>query len=624
MKKVVLAILLAAVILLPVPSGLRANSFPNQDKHHALLRLEDVSPGGSYATLDDLGKLRAVFEYLQDENIPFQVATIPRSKLWQENGTWYEKGIDDPNPDEHLQKFIHLLKNAQDHGAILGMHGYTHQYGDTKRGDNNQDTGTGFEFNVKGAPETATVDYAADKISKSLVAFEKNGLVPGFWESPHYQDTRQQEEVFRSFMGILYQPNFRSLRSLKDLNVYEEENQYGRTTLGSVYVPAPLRYINDGNTADRVLNKLDNYRGLASMFYHPFLEFPSLEPVLDANGAQQQRDGLPVYRYKAGAPSDLHRLVDGFRSKGYRWVSLYDVVPFSPAHRINLPLGTKAGDFLFGDVSGAGHANVVMRENDRIEVFSGTFKWPRNRSQQPGQVWLKHTFAADERLALGDVNGDGMQDLISYETDTGKVEVFLSNGSRFGEARLLGNTVPGANELLTADVDANGYPDLIVRKSDAVYVSYLKDGQWQEAQQALTVPADATLRTGDFDGDKRAELAYYLSEDRALHICRQADGRWTQAKTLPIDKPREDVQLLVSDTNGDGRADAVVYDAANGIWQVFQAGDNFELNPLANLFGPWARGERIAYTADFDGNGKADIASFQENEHVLDLALSFR
>lgn len=623
MKKVVLAILLAVAILLPVPGGPRANSFPNQDKHHAMLRLEDVS-SGAYATLDDLGKLRAVFEYLQDQKVPFQVATIPRSKLWQADGTWYEKGIDDPNPDEQLQKFIKLLKSAQDHGAVLGMHGYTHQYGDTKRSDNNQDTGTGFEFNVKGAPETATVDYAAGKISQSLVAFEKNGLVPGFWESPHYQDTRQQEEVFRSFAGILYQPDFRSLRSLKDLNVYETENQYGRTTLGSVYVPAPLKYIYDGNTANDVLKKLDTYRGLGSMFYHPFLEFPSLEPVKDANGKPQQRDGLPVYRYKAGTTSDLHRLVEGFRSKGYNWVSLYDVVPFSPAHRIDLPLGTKAGDFLLGDVSDAGHADVVVRENDRIEVFTGIYKWPRNRSQRPAQVWLKHSFAADERLTLGDVNGDGMQDLISYQTSTGKVEAFLSNGSRFDEAQPLMDTVSGASEMLTADVDANGYPDLILRKADGVYVSYLKNGQWQPAQQVLSLPADATLRTGDFDGDKRTELACYLPEDHSLHIYRQADGRWTQVKSLPIDNPKQDLQLLVSDTNGDGRADVVVYDAANGIWQVFQAGNDFDLKPLDNLFGPWARGNRIAYTADFDGNGKADIAAYDENEHVLDLGLSFR
>ena len=625
MKKAVLAIILAAAILLPVPDGLRANSFPNQDKQHAMLRLEDVSPGGHYGTPEELGQLRAVFEYLQDEHVPFQVATIPRAKFWQEDGTFYEKGIDDPNPDEFLQQFIRLLKTTQDKGAILGMHGYTHQYGETKRGDNNQDTGTGFEFDVKDAPETATVDYAADRISKSLVAFEKNGLVPGFWESPHYQNTREQEEVFRSFMGIVYQPDFRSLRSLKDINVYESENNYGRTTLGSVYVPAPLKYIHEGNTVDQVLSKLDTYRGLGSMFYHPFLDFQWLEPVLNANGTPQVRDGLPVYRYKEGAPSNLHRLVEGFREKGYKWMSLYDIVPFSPAHRIALPLGTKAGDLLFGDVNGSGHDDVVVRESDRVEVFAGSYKWPRNRSQQPANVWLHHAFGAQERLTLGDVNGDKLQDLIAYDGGTGNVDAFLSNGDSFAEARSYGKTVPGAEELQTADVDGNGAPDLILRTADAIHVSLFQDGKWQEAKQALSLPPEALVRAGDVDGDKRAELVVYLPESKTLQIHRQqADGYWSQVKELPIEKPDKDLQLLVSDTNGDGRADMVVHDAANGIWQVFQAGGNFDLKPLDNLFGPWARGERIAYTADFDGNGKADIASFAENDHVIDLALSFR
>ena len=53
MKTALLAILLAAAILIPVPSVGRANGFPDQDKHHAMLRLEDVGPVINYETPDE-------------------------------------------------------------------------------------------------------------------------------------------------------------------------------------------------------------------------------------------------------------------------------------------------------------------------------------------------------------------------------------------------------------------------------------------------------------------------------------------------------------------------------------------------------------------------------------------
>ncbi|MCD9577569.1 DUF2334 domain-containing protein, partial [Flavobacterium soyae] len=107
--------------------------------------------GGDYGSLEGLGKLRAVFDYIASERIPFHVAVIPRRFMLGEDGAWTEMGIDDPDPDEVTAQFARLLRDAQESGGVLGMHGYTHQYGETAREDGGQNSGTGNEFKVKDA-----------------------------------------------------------------------------------------------------------------------------------------------------------------------------------------------------------------------------------------------------------------------------------------------------------------------------------------------------------------------------------------------------------------------------------------------------------------------------------------
>jgi len=632
MKKALLALLAVAIVAFPVPGEMRSNSFPNHALQHAMLRLEDVGPGSSYATPDDLGKLRAVFEYLHGANIPFQVACIPRSIQIAADGTRYEKGIDDPQPDETTKQFIQLLQNAQAQGAVIGMHGYTHQYGTTARGDGNQNTGVGSEFNVPDAPETATQEYAAERITKSLAAFAKNGLVPGFWESPHYSDTREQQELFRSYVGILHQPDMRSLSAFLDLNVYESPNDFGGRTLGSVYVPAPLKWVHEGNTVDDILDKLTTYKGLGSMFYHPFLEFDALEPDVDAAGQPLVRDGLPVYRYKEGVTSDLHRLVAGVQAEGYRFVSLYDVVPFTPAHRVELPLGTTPANVLIGDVSGNGQEHVVWRDGQRVDVFTGSFAWPRNRVQNTAQEWLQHRFAPEDLVLLGDTTGDGRQDLLVYNQAQGTVTTFPSNGVAFDGAVPLGTLPPIYQQAISGDFNGDKRADLLLRNGVDVAVALFNPGTntYHPPQTLLMLPEENTLRTGDLDGDGRDDVISYAPLGPELQLYHYTEiGTLQHEGSVHVPQPRSGAHLLVGDTNGDQRHDVIIHDAANGLWQVFEsvhdpAHGRFTIRPLANLYGPWARGERLGFAGDFDGNGRTDIAAYDEGSHLLDVSLSFR
>ncbi|MFT9846181.1 DUF2334 domain-containing protein [Aneurinibacillus sp. REN35] len=620
----VLAVILGlmCVVLIHLPIYV----FSNWEKRHAMLRLEDITPGGIYASRDDIGKLRAVFSYLHTQRVPFAVAVIPRAMYLLPDGTRYEKGIDDAVPDEETQHLIRLLQTAQKKGAVLGMHGYTHQFGAHKRPDGGQDTGIGNEFAVSGAPQTYTADYAAHRMEASLSAFKKAGLTPAFWESPHYHDTWVQEEVFRSYMGILYQPDYRSLHSFWDLHMYETINTYGRHSLGSVYVPAPLRYISEGRTADDIVEKMKTYKGLGSLFYHPFLEFPYLEPVIGVDGKPSIQDGLPLYQYKSGVYTHLHRIVKGAREQGFTWVSLHDVLPFTPAQQIQLQemSGTIRPRIVMGDIKGTGRTQILTWSSGSITIYADAFDWPRNRPQELPETWHVSRLSTEDHVIAARWNQDERMDILGYTPATGIVQVWYSNG-RGVQPPHITQLPTGAEQLQAGDGDGDGQMDLFFSKADAVWWTRRASDQFIEPIKVCDLPSGARWALGDWNGDRRVDmLVYGIGEHTALLY--QNAGATQMRKlparlSLPIGK---ETQVLIGDGNADGYDDITIYEPLQGIWRVWESDGDVNMRPLQAYYGPWARGKRLAWSADFDGNGTADIASFDRLQHVVDVSLSFR
>lgn len=619
-----LGVAIIVVIGLYLSTYTGKNIFPNDDKRHAMLRLEDVGPGGEYNSLDDLGKLRAVLEYIDSEGIPFQITVIPRSMSLGMDGVWKERGIDDPNPDAVVRAFINLLQESEEKGAILGMHGYTHQYGESIQEGDNQNSGTGAEFDVKGVSETKESSYAAERITNSLHAFDKANLHPAFWESPHYQDTREQEKVFRSYIGILYQPDFFSLRSLKDMNTYDTVNTFGKSSLGSIYVPAPYGYVTDEQSVEKILEKAEEDDGLASMYYHPFLEFPFLEVKLGANGEPIIKEGLPVYTYKdTGSKSYLQKLVKGLKKEGYQWMSLHDIVPFTPAHRVTLPVEIAAKQVKLGDVRGKGHDDVVVIEKHRVLVIPGTYSLPRNRPQNASEVWLKRTFTSDEQLALVDLNNDLREDLIVYNEKNGEVQVAWSKGGEFMTPVSLGE-LPTKLQSIQAFQTDKGNGIIAKGKHQLIIVQYANDELVFQSVEA-SLPADSEIYMGRFQSSSHEEVLYITNDQKVSILEYQSNGEFTKPYVVKGISVGSNEQLLVGDSNADGKSDIIIYSARTGIWREYDNEGNLEFHSTANDFGPWAKGkEKIGFIADFDGNGSTDIGSYDETEHVLDMALSFR
>lgn len=610
---------------------------------YILLRLEDVGPGGFYGTPEGIGKLRAVIEYLTQQGIPFHIAVVSRWKHYDEQTGWTEQGIDTPTP--LTESFVSVLRYAQDHGAILGMHGYSHQWGDVPRADNQQNSGFASEFDIQGEPLSASEEYAADRIEKSLKAFEQNGLHPAFWESPHYHSTRKQQKVFRSYMGLIYEPYWYQLRSLRSTVYLEDENSWKEKSLGAVYIPAPLRYVFNEGRVQEILKQLREYNGLASMYFHPYIEFSHLEPVL-LNGEPVLRDHIPVYQYKKSESSPLQQLITGIQQTDYRFGTIHDVVPFSPGSRVYAAKHLKQDQILVRDLNYDGRDDWVTVDSKQgeVDVIFARRGWPRNIRSASAAVWLKHESLRQAGVPLLIWNEKTKRSDLLVITKH-QLFLFFNAGDHFHvEPNLL--SVPkefqSRNSDFLQDVQwvslssetapANALLALDVKRSVGFFF-LLRDNELQlRGQFALPALKDskkASIFGTDADGDTINDLILFDPASQTVWVLK-GTGNAGGGERNPFEKAVQwyvkpfGEQVQAGDTNGDGKGDMVFYSQQNGYWQILRStGGKFDKIPVS--FGPWGRTNNgIMFIGDWDGNGKADICVYNPKTGIIDTALSFQ
>lgn len=266
-----------------------------------LMRLEDIAPGYLYNNPDTLEKLRVITDYLYSGNIPFHVAWVPR--------------YIDPRPSSKLDDdlsqqnsmlnadFIYTLDYMIEKNGIIGLHGYTHQYG-------NSESVGGSEFNSypnDGIP--GTVQYTQGRVDMAIAAAKKLDIPYYFFEVPHYAISPKLSKVLEDNFDILYEP-YPSIPN--QINVRKNESN------STLYVPTPLNYVDGKSDVLNMLYKIKTIKPgvLASFFYHPYLEFDDIVIT-------KSSEGYPLYSY--AETSILHQIVELLNKEGYKFITVNDL-----------------------------------------------------------------------------------------------------------------------------------------------------------------------------------------------------------------------------------------------------------------------------------------------------------
>ncbi len=181
---------------------------------------------------------------------------------------------------------------------------------------------------------------------------------------------------------------------------------------------------------------------------------------------------------------------------------------------------------------------------------------------------------------VGDFNGDGLNDLAIVNAARARIEFLLQRK----------DGVPSGEAEKSARAD-RWNPILEVSRFDK--------------QPLIIGHAAFALVVGDWNGDKRHDIAFITDENKLVLRMQGEKGTWTQKREFTLDSTTDDTEVLVTrDLNGDGRDDLalltntrlmVLLQQAPGEWAEPQ---NYALGEggCAGLSG-----------ADLNSDGRADL-----------------
>jgi hypothetical protein len=204
-------------------------------------------------------------------------------------------------------------------------------------------------------------------------------------------------------------------------------------------------------------------------------------------------------------------------------------------------------------------------------------------------------------IALGDVDGDGDRDVV-VATEAG-VDLFRQAAGTLQSHELIPGSPAGAYYVATGNLDGTGPDEIFVTDGSGTHV-IARDGSptgWRTTEVAPS--SGAEIETGDLNGDGRLDLVVMTSG--VTVYLQEPDGSFTrQAHSISASG------LAVGDVTGDGRDDLV---ATRGGNRPASKVDVYAQTPAGGLADP------LTYASydipepveihDMNGDGRKDVVT---------------
>jgi hypothetical protein len=229
------------------------------------------------------------------------------------------------------------------------------------------------------------------------------------------------------------------------------------------------------------------------------------------------------------------------------------------------------------------------------------------------------TTAAASMLAAGDFNGDGKADVVVR--NPGALTVLLGDGAGgFQPSFTLATTGLSPSGAAVGDFNGDGKADLAVASSTSNNVTVLLgngDGTFQApANYAVPNPLQ-NLVVADFNGDGKADIATADPVSGVNVLLGKGDGSFQAAVPYVVNSQAgggsQAAFVLVGDFNGDGKADLATVNANSSSLSILLGAGDGTFQPPLRVTIP-GQALRLA-VGDFNGDGKTDLAT--NNGHVL-------
>ena len=303
-------------------------------------------------------------------------------------------------------------------------------------------------------------------------------------------------------------------------------------------------------------------------------------------------------------------------------------------------LTVPGGDFkgcglLAGDLTGDAKPEIVALNCD-----SNTLTVYVNNGDGTFQAGISYNNNGDQdqypySAAIGDMNGDGKNDIVVANEETADVSVFLGDGTGALKVEPLSYDVGGFawEQPLVADFNGDGLMD-VVESDDEYNLVYLQgygDGSlWAAPSYDLPNSFSGyaytySVATGDFNGDGIPDVvvgqAYNYGSTGVTVYLAKGDGSFYPGVSYGASDRMG--YVAVADFNGDGKLDIAATDSQGGVVQIFLGnGDGtFSIGgtyPTDAGEGPYPQN---VVTGDFNHDGVIDLAIANEDTGSVGVLL---
>jgi len=290
------------------------------------------------------------------------------------------------------------------------------------------------------------------------------------------------------------------------------------------------------------------------------------------------------------------------------------------------PIGVAAGD-----LDGDGKPDIVISN-----YYTQTLSFYHNASS-PGNIVMDSVLSVPSGnyvlgASIADLNGDGKPEVIVACQGSNLISVY-TNSSTLGHIAFSNETsimaLAGGSpfKVVVADLDGDGKPDLAAANSYAGTVSvYLNT---TPTGGIISFAGDADFATGNFpegvaigdiDGDGKPDLVVANNTDNTLSLLRNTStvGNLSFAPQLTVSSGYAAYDLVIADLDGDGKPDIAVDDQYNNTISIHRntsTPGTIAISPNVDY-----NTGNIPYsitTADFDGDGKPDLATCNDADNTF-------
>ena len=284
------------------------------------------------------------------------------------------------------------------------------------------------------------------------------------------------------------------------------------------------------------------------------------------------------------------------------------------APHVEYEVGDYATGVVAGDFNDDGKIDLAVSNNfdNTISILYGN----GDGTFQPQVV--VDVASGPMSIATGDFNGDGKADLIASCVGSGVVSILLNGGN--GEFTLVNSPSglfnPDLSLVITGDFNGDGNVDAIISSKIQEQLYFLAG----EGNGSLKSPVALSRRTlgeiysvtsADINNDGKVDLAFVADAPAGLFVMLGEGNGEFKAPLLSTVAGVSSIAL--ADVNGDGLLDAVT-PATYGSLEI-SLGDGkgrFGISRTTSTPAP-IYGPNSTVAADFNGDGKLDLAIAEEN-----------